>query len=332
MPVLTRSPTASAFATAWVDEVLAPALPSATGKDHKLSAREASRAAAATSGPLALAGDALQAIHALTGQARPSVAKLREAGHTYARESAEQVAGADGKVSLLDARKLAAGLEAGYLTLRGKAAPSAPPPPAAGDLGVISDIDKTVLPPSPPSGFVAPYPGVAVLFRELDLAGDDALDATHYVTARSTDGVAGLPEWLDEHGLPSQGIDTGIGTQPWIAEPEKVKDILAVMDAHPGQKYVLFGDTSHRDPEVYAKVLAQRPEQVAAVVIHKVNATVKPGRTDGMHLVESYAAAAAALYHDGLLTKLSAQKVIASARAQGLELTAAQGDALLKEP
>lgn len=327
MPVFARSPTATAFATAWVDTVLKPALGEATGADKKLSAKEAAVAKTVTSGPLALAGGALEEIRKLTGVARPGTAKLLAAAHTYAEQSAIDAAGADGKLSLTDAKKLAAGLEPGYLALRGRN--NAAPPAIAKDLGVISDIDKTVLPPSPASGFLAPYPGVSVLFKELDLAADGELDATHYVTARAPSAVVDIPAWLDEHGLPGGSIDTGIGTAPWVAEKEKVKDILAVMDTHPGQKYVLFGDTSHRDPEVYAKVVAARPEQVAMVVIHKVNATVKAGRTDGMQLVNNYAEAAAALYKAELIDKLSAQKVIASARAQGLELTAAEADALL---
>lgn len=325
--MFTRSPTTEAFATAWVEHALDPALKAAAGTDKRLSAKEAASAAAATSGPLAIAGGALDAIHKLTGKARPGFAELREAGHAYALSSATEAAGSDGKLSLVDARALAAGLEPGYLALRGRA--PKPAPATAGDVGVISDIDKTVLPPSPAHAFVAPYPGVAVLFQELDSAIDGELDATHYVTARSPDKIDGIPDWMGEHGLPAGSIDTGIGTQPWVAQPEKVKDILALMDAHPGQKYVLFGDTSHRDPEVYAKVVEARPEQVAAVVIHKVNKTVKAGRTDGMHLVENYAEAAAALHHAGLLSKPAARKVITAARAQGLDLTPAQGEALL---
>jgi len=314
MPVFARPPSVSAFATAWVDQVLTPAVTSAAGKDKRLNAKES-----------AAGGGALEAIRKLTGQSRPGLAKMLDAAKTYALESASSVAGADQKISIAEARKLAAGLEAGYLELRGRDPAAA----TAIDLGVISDIDKTVLPPSPPDSFVAPYPGVATLFKELDLAGDGELDATHYVTARGPDRIAGIPEWLEENALPNHGIETGVSSVPWVAEPEKVKDILAVMDAHPGQKYVLFGDTGHRDPEVYKKVLAERPDQVAAVVINKVNKTVKEGRTDGMHLVENYAEAAAALYKAGLLSKMSANKVIASARAQGLELTKAEGDALL---
>lgn len=326
--VLKRAPSAEAFASAWVEHVLEPALPLAAGKDRRLSAKEAGRAAKVTEGPLALAGETLEAIRTLTGSARPSVQALKNAGETFARTHAEEAAGPDGKLSLADGKKLPAGLDRGFLALRGR---GDAPAPKAPDLGVISDIDKTVLPPSPEGSLSAPYPGVVVLFRELDLAADDELDATYYVTARSADRISDIPDWLAEHELPSMGISTGIGPQPWIAEPEKVKDILEIMDANPGQRFVLFGDTSHRDPEVYKKVLAQRPEQVAAAIIHKVTPNVSAERVEGLNLVENYAEAAAVLHHQGLLSKHSARKVIAAARAQGLDLTAAQGDALLQK-
>jgi hypothetical protein len=326
--VLKSAPSASAFAEAWAQRILRPALEIASGKDKKLSPGEAARAARSEEVAVALAGDTLEEIRKATGRKTPSLETMVTRGRTWAESSAAEVAGADLHVSFQDAKGLPSGLERGYLALRGRGA-SAPTTSSAPDLGVVSDIDKTVLPPHQGDNLPAPYPGVAALFRELDLAKDDELDATWYVTARSPERMAGIPEWLSDHSLPSMGISTGIGSQPWIAEPQKVQDILQIFDAHPEQKFVLFGDTSHRDPEVYKKVKAARPDQVAAVVIHKVNDEVSPARVEGMHLVSSYAEAAAELHHDGLLSKHAARKVISAARAAGLTLSAADGEALL---
>lgn len=328
--VFKTAPKAPAFVAAWLEEIFKPAAVLAAGKDGRLSENEAQRAAAATQGPLSLSGEALQAMRAATGQVRPSLAKLRATAEALLTASAQEAAGPDGKLSYADARKLLPGAEKGYLALRGKLSSEPAAPGAATKLGVISDIDKTVLPehgtnePLP-----APYPGVTVLYQQLELAKDQELDATWYVTARDPERVTEIPAWFAEHGLPSLGIDTGVGTAPWIAEPEKVKDCLKVLDANPDRKFILFGDTSHRDPEVYRKVRALRPEQVEAIVIHKVNATVAPSRVEGMYLITNYAEAAAELHHAGLLTKTAARKVFASARAEGLALTLAEGDALL---
>lgn len=196
----------------------------------------------------------------------------------------------------------------------------------AEELGVISDIDKTVLPPhSDPSNLPAPYPGVVTLYNALVTPG-----AMAYVTARDASRIPGIPDWLDASGLPAGPIETGIGgTQPWIAQPEKVRDVESVFAAHPGKRFVLFGDSSHRDPEVYKEILAKHPDRVALVVIHKVNNTVSANRVVGMHLVENYAEAAAAFFHEGLIDEATARKVMQDAKTEGLDLSATRIEELL---
>lgn len=328
--VFKTAPKVPDFVAAWTEEVFVPAAKLAAGKDAKLSAAEANRAAASTEGPLALSGEALKLIREATGQVRPSLAKLRTTAETLLTANAQVAAGPDGKLSYADAKKLLPGVEKGYLALRGKLPQEPTPPNPTTKLGVISDIDETVLPKHGANApMPAPYPGVAVLYQELELAKDQELDATWFVTARDPARVTEIPAWFAEHGLPSQGIDTGVGTAPWVAEPEKVKDCLKVLDANPDRRFVFFGDTSHRDPEVYRKVKELRPEQVAAIVIHKVTNTVASNRVEGMQLVTNYAEAAAELHHAGLLSKTAARKVFAAARAGGLQLTTAEGEALL---
>lgn len=199
-------------------------------------------------------------------------------------------------------------------------------PRNAGELGIVSDIDKTVLPPETAAGLPPPYPGVAALLATLEgtVAGD-----VHYVTARTPEGVAEIPAWMELHGVPAGSIDTGISGAPWVAQPEKVRDITRLLEASPEQPYVLFGDTSHRDPEVYKEIRAAFPDRVSAIFIHKVNATVSPTRVEGMHLVNNYAEAAALAFGDDLLTEAQARDVIEAARAEGLALTDSEIDALL---
>jgi hypothetical protein len=199
-------------------------------------------------------------------------------------------------------------------------------PRAARELGVVSDIDKTVLPPETAAGLPDAYPGVAALYTALE---GSAPGDTYYVTARAADGIEGLAGWMEEQGLPAGPIDTGISTLPWVSQPEKVSDIARIFDAHPDQRFALFGDTSHRDPEVYREILGRYPGRVAAVFIHKVNQTVSPDRVDGMHLVEHYAEAAAIGFGLRLLDEAAARDVMTRARDEGLEISAAEIDALL---
>ena len=201
--------------------------------------------------------------------------------------------------------------------------------PRTAELGIVSDIDKTVLPPETSEGMPPPYPGVATLLRTLELRAQGLAGDVHYVTARTPEGVVDIPEWMAMHDVPEGSIDTGISGLPWVAQPEKVADISRILDTRVQQQFVLFGDTSHRDPEVYAEVRTKYPTRVAAIFIHKVNITVNPNRVTGMHLVNNYAEAAAIAFGAELLTETEARAVIAAAQAEGLAITDAEIDALI---
>lgn len=218
-----------------------------------------------------------------------------------------------------------------YATATGAIARCEGPAPS-GEIGIISDLDKTVIPPAGDLALPdAPYPGVATLFTILERGSDGtgAAGDTTFVTARSPDRIEGIPEWLDAHGVPEGAIETGTSTLPWLAQPEKVRDISGVIDAHPSQSFVLFGDTGHRDPEVYREVLAAFPDRVSAALIHQVTATVSETRLEGLHLFQSYPHAAAILMGLGVITEADAWTVYEAAKAEGLALDEADFVAML---
>ena len=195
------------------------------------------------------------------------------------------------------------------------------------ELGLVSDIDKTVMPPEVDGAQPPPYPGVASLLwaLEADAAGD-----LHFVTARTPERVDGVAEWMAEHGVPAGLIETGISGVPFVAEKEKVADISRIFEARGQQRFVLLGDSSHRDPEAYAQVRGLFPDRVAAIFIHKVTATVGAHRVEGMHLVNSYAEAAAIAFGLELLTEAEARAVMSDAQAEGLAITDGEIDALIE--
>jgi hypothetical protein len=201
------------------------------------------------------------------------------------------------------------------------------------EIGIISDLDKTVIPHAGDLALPdAPYPGVMTLYQILERGSDGsgAEGDTTYVTARNPERLDGVPEWLLEHGLPTGPIETGgDSSAPWVAQAEKVRDITRVLEARPGQSYVLFGDTSHRDPEVYREILATFPDRIAAGIIHMVNITVTMSRLEGLHLVTSYPEAAAVLFHLGVLTEDDARTVYEAAVDEGLELSESDFEAML---
>lgn len=191
------------------------------------------------------------------------------------------------------------------------------------EYGLVSDLDKTVIPPEVDEGTSdAPYPGVVTLYRILELGADGAGatgDVT-YVTARTPERVdcspSGpcVPGWLAAHGLPEGPIETGISGVPWVAQSEKVRDISRVLDANPDQPFLLFGDSSHRDPEAYREVLELYPKRTVIGLIHRVTATERDAtRFDDLHVYDHYPEAAAILVGLGVITEADAWRVYEAA-------------------
>ena len=197
------------------------------------------------------------------------------------------------------------------------------------EIGIVSDLDNTVVPAATPDLSLAPYPGVKALYHLLEFRNQGAAGDVHYVTARTPDKVTEIPAYLAAHGVPAGTIDTGTSGVPWVAQAEKVRDISRILDATGTQRFVLFGDTAHRDPEVYKQILAAYPDRIIAGFIQKVNVTVSPGRVVGLHLHESYAEVAAILYGLEVLSRTEALGVMNAAKSEGLAITAAQMQALL---
>jgi hypothetical protein len=200
------------------------------------------------------------------------------------------------------------------------------------EIGVVSDLDKTIVPPAP-AGQALPdqaYPGIAELITFLEFGdGSGAAGDVNFVTARQPSMVTEIPTWLEAHGVPLGPIGTGISGIPFIAKDEKVRDITEVFEANPDQKFVLFGDTSHVDPDVYREILATFPDQVQVAFVHNVK-TIDATRLEGLVLVDNYAQSAAELFRQGLLSEDEARMVMTMVISGG-EITDAEMEALIAD-
>lgn len=112
MPTLTSAPSPKTFATAWT-RAFAADVRAAAGRDGRLSVNEATKMSDTHA-------DNAANYFTRTGKKTVSVEKLIGDGYKYAFATAARVAGADGKVSLVDARNLPADLKNDFLALRGK--------------------------------------------------------------------------------------------------------------------------------------------------------------------------------------------------------------------
>ncbi len=185
------------------------------------------------------------------------------------------------------------------------------------ELALISDLDKTVIPPQADDLPLPPYPGVSTLYNIL--LGDTG--EITYVTARNAERVVLVPNWLERHDVPVGTIETGISGIPSVARREKVSDITRTFEASPNRVHVLFGDTSHVDPEVSQDVLGLFPNQVRAALMHKVTDTVSPDRLLGLHLFHNHVEAAVILARLRVIGVDEAIRVFEAATNEGLDLS-----------
>lgn len=197
------------------------------------------------------------------------------------------------------------------------------------DLGIVSDLDKTIIPPHDDVLPANAYPGIAQLLVELEAVDGKPGDLS-FVTARQPDRVTEVPAWLAAHGVPPGPIDTGISGIPSVASAEKIRDITRLFEASPGKTFVLFGDTSHVDPEAYRAIRSKFGDRVVAAFVHRVTDDVPADRVEGLHLIDDYAQAAEQLHDLGVLGTDAARRVMVAAQSQGLDITDAEIDRRLR--
>jgi phosphatidate phosphatase APP1 len=156
--------------------------------------------------------------------------------------------------------------------------------------GVISDLDDTVI-QSRVSNFLLavrtimlgnartrlPFPGVAALYRALELGADGARRNPIYYVSSSPWNIHDLiEEFLELQGIPAGPIclrDWDVNADALTsARLKKHKEplIREIMDANPALPFILIGDTSQRDPEIYREIVRSYPGRVLAIYIRNV--------------------------------------------------------------
>jgi len=156
------------------------------------------------------------------------------------------------------------------------------------ELAIISDYDDTVVPHKDRRWGEA-FPGAKELYAALE--GDEPGDV-HYVTARPSIATSNVKEHVAERGLPAGTLEEG-SLDRWFwkgldgARDEKIEDIERLLQLHPGQRFVLIGDDSQRDPEVYATIRERHPDRVAEVIIRRTGHAHEAER-EGLLYVDTY--------------------------------------------
>jgi phosphatidate phosphatase APP1 len=168
-----------------------------------------------------------------------------------------------------------------------------PTPDAA--FGVISDLDDTVI-QSRVSNFLLavrtimlgnartrlPFAGVAALYQALEKGGDGRrLNPFYYVSSSPWNIHDLIAEFLQLQAIPEGPIclrdwdvDLDALTSARLKQ-HKEPLIREIMDATDPLPFILIGDSSQKDPEIYAEIVRAYPGRVMAVYIRNVHANAE---------------------------------------------------------
>ena len=163
-------------------------------------------------------------------------------------------------------------------------------PAATARFGVISDIDDTVI-QSRVSNFLLaartvilgnartrlPFPGVAAFYEALRNGSDgDEKNPIFYVSSSPWNIHDVISEFMDLQKIPRGPVvlrdwDIRLGALASTRHFEhKGVAIQNIMNCYPSMPFILIGDTSQHDPEIYRKIVEKFPNRVKAIYIRDV--------------------------------------------------------------
>ena len=167
--------------------------------------------------------------------------------------------------------------------------------------GVISDLDDTVIQSRVSSVVQAartvvlgnsrtrlPFAGVASFYRALERGGDGAREnPIFYVSSSPWNLYDVIAEFLELRGIPAGPIllrdwDLNIASlESSHLRRHKEPLIREILELYPALPFILIGDTSQHDPEIYRAITHEFRGRILAVYIRDVSAN--PQRSAAVH-------------------------------------------------
>lgn len=153
-------------------------------------------------------------------------------------------------------------------------------------IGLVSDIDDTVIITHLPRPFIAAYtafvlteeardvvPGMADLYQEI--RGDFPAVPVVYLSTGAFNTVPFLQRFLHHHGYPAGMMlmtDWGTTTTGWFrsGEEHKRQSLKRLAQDFPQIKWILVGDDGQEDPNLYAEFAQTHPDRVALLAIREL--------------------------------------------------------------
>lgn len=159
---------------------------------------------------------------------------------------------------------------------------------AAEHLGIISDIDDTVLVTAMPRPLLAfwntfvrpeesrkPVPGMAEVYGALRQDDPDAFVV--YVSTGAWNVAPALRRFVQRKGFPQGPLlltDWGPTPEGWFRSglDHKRSTLRRLVDELPQLRWVLVGDDGQHDPQLYDELVWARPDDVRLVIVRQLGA------------------------------------------------------------
>lgn len=181
-------------------------------------------------------------------------------------------------------------------THRAKVAAPVLAPGRETQLGIISDIDDTVV-ETGATNFLKNWrrvlvhqpedrlavPGASKLYRMLVVDHQAPRRPVFYVSSSPWNLYGFITEFMELNEIPHGPMflkDYGIDRTKFIASghgDHKLTAIETILAFYPGFKFLLIGDNGQKDVDVYAQVVEDYPDNVAGVFIRDIAGTCREG-------------------------------------------------------
>ena len=154
-------------------------------------------------------------------------------------------------------------------------------------IGIISDVDDTIMITQAPSPIRAAYnllimnpahrspvPGMAEFFRSLEQLREDV--PFFYLSTSPWNVEASIRHFIEREKFPEgplllRDLDPRPKTFIPNGPQHKLEFATQLMDDFPGMRFVLLGDDGQKDPSTYANIIRQHPGRVLAVGIRQLH-------------------------------------------------------------
>lgn len=163
-------------------------------------------------------------------------------------------------------------------------------PDLKSDFGIISDIDDTVLVSNVGKllkmfrrAFMEnatarmPFPGVSAFYQALRVGSQEKSHNPFFFVSSSPWNLYDLlVDFFDLQNIPKAPLllrDLGIDDTMFIKEghgTHKLGNIRKILDTYASLNFVLVGDSSQHDPEIYRQVVEEYPGRILAIYIRDV--------------------------------------------------------------